>query len=188
MAINIDRYTVESKNLIGKILPFFLRGNKMARFLTAISSPLDKVNEMFQKWVYNTLIDTATTSQVIVLKWSLKIRLQEYLLKQESEFKFDTYERNKYTTLYEDQSEQSNYSDNKIYMPEDAKDSSIGKEFSQIIIRDKNELTSETNEILIIAPPHNSKISDNLYIKKIRQYIETYLIYNIEYKIVISKN
>ena len=188
MAINIQRYTANSKTLVGQVVPFFLRGQQMLQFLAAICSPLDSVNKAFQTWARNTLIDAATTSQVIVLKWSIKNRLSEYMLDKNAEFEFNTYDRSSYATLYENQSEQQDYPEvKKIYMPENASDTSLGESVDKVIIRNKNEIVSETNEVLIVAPPHNSKISDSQYIKKIMQCIEPYLVYDIEYKITIAK-
>lgn len=189
MAISVQRYTADSKTLIGQIVPFFLRGKQMMQFLAAICSPLDSVNKAFQTWARSTLIDAATTSQVIVLKWSIKNRFSEYLLDENAEFEFNTYNRSDYATLYENQSEQQDYPEvKKIYMSESSTDTSLGDDVEQIIIRNKDELVSETNEVLIVAPKHNSKISDEQYIKKIRQCIEPYLVYDVEYKITISKN
>ena len=160
----------------------------MLQFLAAICSPLDSVNKVFQTWTQNSLIDAATTSQVIVLKWSIKNRLSKYLLDANAEFEFDTYDRSNYTTLYENQSEQQDYPEiKKIYMPENVSDNSLGEDTSKVIIKNKDEIVSETNEVLIIAPPHNSQISNSQYIKKIRQCVEPYFIYKIKYKITIIK-
>lgn len=188
MAVSVTRYTVNSKTLIGQLVPFFLRGKGIIKFLSAICSPLDDVNKMFQSWAHSTLIDAATTSQVIVLKWSLKNKLNTYLKNADDEFEFDTYDRSNYATLYENQSEQLDYPEVKnIYMPENTKDT-LKEDVEQVIIRDKDEIVSESNEVLIIAPPHNSTIGDSQYLQKIRQCIEPYIIYDVEYKIVISKN
>lgn len=188
MAINVQRYTADSKTLIGQIVPFFLHGKRMLRFLAAICSPLDSVNKTFRVWARSTLIEAATTSQVIVLKWSIKNKLSEYLLDINAEFEFNTYSRSDYATLYENQSEQQDYPEiKKIYMPENAADTSLSSDVAQIVIRNKNEIISESNEVLIIAPQHNSRISDEQYMKKIKQCVEPYLVYDVEYKIIISK-
>lgn len=187
MAINVGRYKVSSKTLVGRITPFFLRGNKLTQLLAAICSPLDSVNNAFVKWVRETIINAATTSQVIVLKWSLENRLVKYIKGSGGGFVFDTYAIEGYTTLYEDNAEQLDYPEIKnIYMPEDPNDHSCDT-VDTIVIRDKEEIESEENEIVIIAPPHNEKISDEQYIKKIKQCVEPYLVYDIKYNIVISK-
>lgn len=189
MAINLERYTVNSKTLIGQITPFFLRGKKLLRFLASTCAPLDSVNNAFLTWAHNTLVGAVTTSQVIILKWSIKNRLKNYLLNDNDEFVFSTYERSNYTTLYENQSEQQDYPEVKqIYMPEDVNDSSVSDESVKIVVRNREEIASESNEVMIIAPPHNLKISDDEYKRKIRQCVEPYLVYNIEYKIAILKN
>lgn len=189
MAVSVQRYVVESKTLVGQLVPFFLRGKRVLQFMAAICSPLDDVNNVFQTWAHDTLIDAATTSQVIVLKWVLKNKLIKYMANADDEFAFDTYDRSNYATLYENQSEQLDYPEVKnIYMPESSGDTTVGDDVERVIIRDKTEIVSESNEVSIMAPPHNLKISDEQYIKKIKQCIESCLVYDIEYKIVISKS
>jgi hypothetical protein len=189
MAISVERYTVSSKTLVGQLVPFFLRGKKVLQFLAAISAPLDSVNSVFQKWCRDTLIDAATTSQIIVLKWSMKEKLKQYFTDENASFQFDTYGRTEYTTVYEDQSEQLLHSEaTNIYMPEDVSDDSITDENAKVVIRDRIELSDEDNDLTIIAPVHNSKISDDEYIRKIKQCFEPYLAYDMEYTISINKN
>lgn len=189
MAINVDRYTASSKTLIGELVPFFLRGKKLLQFLSAICSPLDSVNKTFSKWCRATLVDAATTSQIIVLKWSMKEKLKQYFFDENDNFQFDTYGRTDYTTVYENQSEQELHSEaTNIYMPEDVSDTSITDEVAKVIIRDRKELMSESNDLTIIAPAHNFKISDEEYIRKIKQCFEPYLAYDMEYTIAINKS
>lgn len=189
MSVNVQRYTVSSKALVGRLVPFFLRGKKVLQFLAAISAPLDSVNITFRKWCRNTLVDAATTSQIIVLKWSMKEKLGQYFANENDNFQFYTYGRAEYTTVYENQSEQSLHSEaTNIYMPEDTSDDSITDESAKVVIRDKSEISSESNDLTIIAPAHNSKISDDTYIQKIKQCFEPYLAYDMEYTITINKN
>lgn len=189
MAVNVQKYTVNSKTLVGRLVPFFLRGKKVMQFLAAISAPLDSVNSVFRKWCRETLVDAATTSQIIVLKWSMKEKLGQYFADENSNFQFDTYGRTEYTTVYEDQPEQLLHSEAiNIYMPEDVSDASITDESAKVIIRDKSELSAESNDLTIIAPAHNSKISDDAYIRKIKQCFEPYLAYDMEYTITINKD
>lgn len=188
MTVSVQRYEVNSKTLVGRLVPFFLRGRRMLLFLSAVSSPLDSVNRPFLTWARNTIIDAATTSQVIVMKWMLKSKLQGYFKDSKDEFEFDTYDRSNYATLYENQAEQLDHPEiKKIYMPENASET-LGEGIEQVIIRDRGEITSESNEIRIIAPPHNSKISDAQYEQKIRQCVEPYIIYDVEYQISIIKD
>lgn len=187
MAVSVERYTVSSKTLIGRITPFFLRGGRLVKFLAAICSPLDSLNKAFQSWAYNALVDAATTSQAIVLKWSLKCKLSQYFLNKDDEFEIDTYDRSNYATFYEDEAEYSGVEVKQIYMPEDINDK-LKDNIDTVILRDRGELDSESNEVLIVAPPHNIKITKDQYLRKIKQHVETYLVYDVEYRIVISKN
>lgn len=189
MAINVKKYSVSSASLVGELIPFFMRGRRVLRFLTAICSPLDSVNAEFQKWCKSTLIDAAATSQIIVLKWSMKEKLKDYFIDANASFQFNTYGRSDYTTVYENQSEQNLHSSGtNIYMPENTSDNSIADESSKVVIRNQSELKSESNDLTIVAPAHNSKISDEEYIMKIKQCIEPYLAYDMEYTISINKD
>lgn len=190
MTINVDRYSADSKTLVCELTPFFLRGKKLLRILAAICAPLDTVNQAFQKWAMNTIVEAATTSQIIVLKWSMKNMLQQYFENENDEFVFYTYGRSDYTTVYETQAEQLFHQGaKKIYMPEDAKDDFVSYKDNRVVIRNREELKNESNDLFIVAPAHNHKISDESYAQKIRQCIEPYLAYdNIEYQITIKNN
>lgn len=186
MAIDLSRYTAKSETLISRLIPLFLRGNKMFKFLSAICSPIDKANENFQSWAKDMLIDAATTSQIIVLKWSLKAKLSKYFENEEDVFYINTYGRTNYTTVYENQTEQNLHPEaDNIYMPEDTTDTSVAEDV-QVVIRDKEEISSESNDLTVVAPVHNSSITDEQYIQKIKQCIEPYLAYDMEYQVVIN--
>lgn len=190
MAVNVSKYKATSKILVGKLTPFFVSGNKVLRFLSAICHPLDTVNTAFLSWAKDTLIDAATTSQVIVMEWSMNQKLGKYFANDDDSFHINTWGRSDYTTVYEDQVEQEKYAGAKdIYMPEQLSDTSVsdaGKE--EVVIRNREEITEEGTDIVITAPKHNSSISDDDYTKKIRQCFEPYLAYDMDYTIHINKN
>lgn len=189
MAVNVDRYSISSSTLIGQIMPFFIHGKRIMHFMAAICSPLDRVNKAFKDWAAKTLVDAATTSQVIVLKWSLKNKLSDYITDENSTFVFFTEGRSNYTTLCEDQHEQSNLTSIKqIYMPESVDDNSLGDDVDKVVLRNREEISDESNVITIVAPQHNSKVTDDEYIQKVKQCVEPYLAYGVDYKIVISSN
>lgn len=187
--IDVSRYEASSKTLVGELMPFFLRGKKLMQFMSAICSPLDSVNKAYRSWCRNTLIEAATTAQIITLKWSMKERLKQYFANENDGFQFTTNGRSDYTTVYESQSEQILHTEAvNIYMPEDTSDDSVTTEENKVIIRDKEEISSEDTDLIIVAPAHNDNIDDDTYIKKIKQCFEPYLAYDMEYKIVISKS
>lgn len=188
MAVNVDRYTVSSKTLVGQVVPFFLRGRRILRFLAAVCTPLDSVNKSFCEWARDTLVDAAMTSQVVVMKWGLKCKLGKYMLNSADDFYFDTYDRSNYATLYENNAEQDGAPEVKqIYMSENEGEK-LGENVARVLIRDRDEITGEGNEILIAAPPHNGRVTDEEYERLIKQCLEKYLVYDVEYKIIISKN
>lgn len=186
MAISVKKYKVQSKILVGMLVPFFLRGKRFLRFLMAISLPLDKVNEDFCDWVRGTIVDAVTTSQIIVLKWSMKTKLQKYFRDSNDNFQITTYGRTSYVTAYEDNDEQSLHPEaTNIYMPEDTSDASVSSE-EQVVIYNREELQDEDNDITIVAPEHNSNITDEEYERKIKQCIDPYLAYDMKYQISIN--
>lgn len=183
MAVNTDKYIIESKTLVGELMPYFLRGKKFMLFMTAISSPLDSINKAFREWCRDAIISAVTTSQVIVLKWSMKERLKQYFQNENDDFSFLTPVQSDYITVYENQAEQTAHTDAKAYMPEDTSDSTITDESALAIVRDRGELTLESNELTIVAPIHNSKITDDEYVKIIKQCFEPYLVSSIKYQV-----
>lgn len=187
--INVSRYEANSKTLVGELMPFFLRGKKIMQAMSAICSPLDSVNKMYRDWCKYTLVEAVTTAQVITLKWSMKERLKQYFANENDGFQFTTDGRSDYTTVYESQTEQNLHSEAvNIYMPEDISGDDTIADENKVIIRDKEELSSENTDLIIVAPAHNDSIDDDTYIKKIKQCFEPYLAYDMEYKITINKS
>ena len=186
MAVNVDRYKASCKSLIAQITPHFLRGKKIMRLLAAICSPMDETNEQFVNWASSTVVDAVTTSQIIVLKWSMRTKLSQYFKDSDEFFEIDTYGRSSYTTAYETQSEQDQHAEAvKVYMPEYTTDNL--QEAEVVVINDREELKDESNDLTIVAPAHNGTISAEEYRNKIRRCIEPYLAYSMEYIILIKE-
>lgn len=189
MAINVERYKASSKTLLGKITPFFLRGKNLMRFLSAIVSPIDSVNEKFREWCKWTIVDAVTTSQIIVLKWSMKTKLERYILNKDSYFDIQTYGRTSYTTLYQDISEELLHPEADVPVSPENPFDGLPMGAEPLVLQNRDELKDESNDITVVAPAFNSKaISETEYIRKIKQCIQPYLAYDIPYIITISDN
>lgn len=192
MAVSVSAYKATSKVLVGKLVPFFVAGDKVLKFLSAIAKPLDTVNTAFLSWAKDTLIDAATTSQVIVLEWSMTQKLQKYFVDSAQSVSINTWGRSDYTTIVEDETERSNSTTQTwlkdIYSPETQSDSKIPSSAEQIIVRDKWEITNEGTDIIVRLPKQKSSLSDEAYIKKAKQCIEPYLAYEMDYTIKINNS
>lgn len=186
MAINVDKYKVNSNKLVGMLLPYFLHGKKVMKFLMAIASPLDDDITVFRDWVRQRIIDVVTTSQPIVLKWSLDIRLSRYFKNSNDHFDIIPYGYAHYLTIYEDQTEFANTEDAHIWwLPDDVDDTSVSDKTQEIVIMEQGEVKRESDNFTVIAPPQNSKISRKEYLRRIRQVVEFYLTYKTTYKVYI---
>lgn len=187
MAINVDKYKVDSNKLVGMLLPYFLHGKKVMKFLMAIASPLDDDITVFRNWIKQQIIDVVTTSQPIVLKWSLDIRLSRYFKNNNDHFDIIPYGYAHYLTIYEDQAEFASTEDAYVWwLPDSTDDNAITDKTQEIVIMDQGEVKRESDNFTIIAPPQNSKISREEYLRRIRQVVEFYLTYKTTYKVYIK--
>lgn len=188
MAINVDKYKANSNKLIGMLLPFFLHGKKVMKFLMAIASPLDDDITVFRNWVQQRILDAVTTAQPIVLKWSLDTRLSRYFKNSSDHFNIIPYGYAHYLAIYEDQAEFASTEDAAIWwLPEDTSDDTVIDKTQEIVIMDQGEVKRESDNFTVIAPPQNSKISRKEYIRRIRQVVEFYLTYKTTYKVYIRE-
>lgn len=189
MAIDVSKYKAESSKLIGMLLPYFLHGKRIMKFLAAIASPIDGDNVVFRNWVGEKIIDAVTTAQPIVLKWSLDARLNRYFKNANEHFWIIPYGFAHYLTIYEDEQEFQTTEEAAIWwLPEEDDDVSVTDKTQEIIVRDIGEVKRENDNFTVIAPPQNSRISEKEYVKRIRQVVEYYLTYKATYKVYIRKD
>lgn len=189
MAINTDKYKVRSNILVRMLTPFFLKGLKVLEFLSGISYPLDELNVAYRKWVAERIVDAVTTFQPIVLKWSLNTRFRQYFKDKNDSFDIIPYTYKHYLTIYEDQDEFVSLEDPSIlWGPEDTTE--INDKITNdnaLIIMDQREVKKETDSFVVVAPPINVLIADKDYRMKVKQVIEYYRVYQVEYDIYYRK-
>lgn len=189
MAINTDKYKVSSNVLVRMLTPFFLKGIKVLKFLSGIAYPLDELNIAFRNWVAEKIVDAVTTFQPIVLEWSLNIRFRKYFKNKGDSFEIIPYTYNHYLTIYDDQNEFNSLENPAIFWcPEDEteKNDKITDD-NALIIMDQREVKRESDSFVVIAPPINSLIADKDYRMKVKQVIEYYRVYQVEYNIFYRK-
>ena len=189
MAVDVRKYNIESSSLIAMLLPFFVRGKKVVRFLSAIAAPLDDDNKNFVDWVVQRIIDSVTTSQPIVLRWSLDNRFGRYFKSSSDHFDIIPYGYAHYLTIFENQDELHDTTDAEdIWLTED-KDEKVSSitDNQKIVILDKNEVKRESDSFTVISPPINNLIDKERYQLEVKQVIERYLVYKTIYKIVVRE-
>lgn len=187
MAVNVHRYEADSNKLVGYLTPFFIRGKKVLQFLSAICSPLNDVNATFTSWAKEMIEDAVTTTQPIILIWSLNERFRKYFNDSNSSFQVRLFGGGT-QYIYETQEELAKYPDtDDIYLPEDINDTVV-TDTLKIVIFNANEDVFDNDDITIIAPSHNTLLGDTEYRRRINQRIKTYLVYDTGYNIAINKD
>lgn len=188
MAIDVSKYKAKSNNLVAMLLPYFLHGNKVLKFLSAIVSPLDDDNHVFSEWAKDKIIDAVTTSQPIVLKWCLDNKLNKWFKNKDEHFRIDLYTYVKSCIIYNDKAEYDSLKEPvTTYLPEDKDENvvSISKEQRGYILED-GEGRQKVDIVSIVAPAHISTISDKQYIQLVKQIVELYRLYEVKYEIKIK--
>lgn len=185
MAVNVHRYEADSNKLVGYLTPFFIRGRKVLQFMSAICSPLNDVNKKFTEWAKGIIEDAVATSQPVVLIWYLNEKFRKYFQDSSDSFQIHTV-TSEVQFVFENQEELSKHTDiADIYMPENIDDTSVDGLKRAVAYDVYNSI--QNNALVIAAPGHNSTIGDNEYVKRIGQCVKKYLVYNLQYSVVINK-
>lgn len=66
-----NRYDIDNAKVIGRVLPFYIRGRKISVFLYAIAYPLVTLHETFKEWALQKKIEASITSQTLTMEWYL---------------------------------------------------------------------------------------------------------------------
>lgn len=84
--IDIDFTNIDNAKLIGRLLPFWVRGRKLSLFLQALLSPLKYTHTKFQRWALEIYIANHITSQKLSLEWYLKFKLKSHFINENDSF------------------------------------------------------------------------------------------------------
>lgn len=190
MAIDVSKYQATSNNLVAKLTPYFLHGNKVLKFLLALAAPLDDDNALFVEWAKDKIIDAVGTSQPIVLKWCLDNKLYKWFKNKQDHFEILLYNYIGSCIIYENKDEATQVGDKAVkeFVPETKDEDvvSIVKD-ERTYIFENGEKKQKVDIVTILAPQHVSTISDDEYVKLIKQIVETYRVYNVKYRIKIKR-
>lgn len=76
------RYKLFSDNLINMRTPSFLRGRKHILWLQSLVYPLQVINDAFQQFAKDKLLEAKMTSQVMWLEWYLNYKFRQYFINE----------------------------------------------------------------------------------------------------------
>ena len=196
--LNTEHYAISNKKLISRLLPFFTSGKNLFFTLLAGASPLESLHLKWREWALSKMIDAVATSQPVVLMWYLKkvflpymadkneefstmaeeSKYTPYIFENTGEFRYYEYDNNHNWFAFEDDDDVANsFQDNYSLM-----DSSwlYSVNFEEAVSAGSDKLT-------IYAPKQINSLSNEAYIRAIRQSVEKYIVYdNFEYNIVIK--
>lgn len=84
--INIDFTNIDNAKIIGRTLPFWVRGRKASLLLQALLHPIISVHRSFQAWALERYIECNITAQKMSIEWFLKHKLKSHLYNPEDNF------------------------------------------------------------------------------------------------------
>lgn len=82
-----NRYDIDNAKVIGRVLPFYVRGRKLSVFLYAIAYPLVTLHETFKKWALQKKIEASVTSQTLTMEWYLTYLFKKRFEDENASFK-----------------------------------------------------------------------------------------------------
>lgn len=188
MAVDVHQFKADSSLLVSMLTPFFLKGKKVLGFLSAIAYPLNDVNLTFCNWARDRIIDAVTTTQPVILKWSLDMRFRKYFKDSNDRFDIIPYGYAHYTVIYETQYEMANDETAElVWMTEDTSETTEMTDDERMYVMDIDEVPRENDNFTIIAPPVNSLIDEREYVKRIKQVVRGYQVYKTSYVVYVKK-
>lgn len=74
------RYNLPTDKIINRLVPHYLSGRNYILFLQSLVAPLKTLNESFEKFANEKLIEARMTSQVIYFEWYLNHKFSQYFV------------------------------------------------------------------------------------------------------------
>lgn len=194
--LGTDKYAIDNKKLLSRLMPFFVRGRKLFGVLLASISPIESVHQAWREWALARIIESVATSQPIVMRWHLKKMLSPYMANSEDEFEIVYSGATYYIIIFEDETEQvsrKNISNYWVFEDEQDEQDMTGRKIDGVDInhiiytRDMGETGTDDldAQLTIVAPSHISSVSDSNYKRFVKQCVEKYLVYEMDYEIKV---
>lgn len=186
--LNTNRYAIDNRKLVGRLMPFFTNGRKLMSFILACLHPLESTHLEWRNRAFYRLAEAMATSQPIVLRWYLTKVFQPYFVDKSKVFTTSMSEPEQYIYVFEnDMDEQANgaglqkwwtYEDG-YDMASVARQNIEGELAGWMYVIDETEFDSDESATLnVYAPQQINSLDNDTYINLIRQQIEKYLVYD----------
>lgn len=180
------KYDIDNKRVVTRVLPFFVRGRWIVRFLVAIASPLISIHMLFKAWGLRRLIEASITSQPKSLTWYLNYIFREKFADPEDSFVIITDNSERGTVIWY-LNEQIYHEEYSPYLLEDENEENT-EELRKMVTEDFDEADLSLADIQIIAPQINETEDYTYedYVNAIRVQVDKYIVCSVNYDVKID--
>ena len=175
-----NRYDIDNAKVIGRILPFFIRGRKLSMFLYAIAYPLVTLHESFKEWALQKKMEASVTSQTLTMEWYLTYLFKDKFEDETASFKItDSIDNPENIAYFTTERVEDYWNTAPVYDSEESSET--------MVISNTGEFQDQDG-VIIIAPKivEISSYSTDDYIKDICKTVDTYITNFKKYQIVIK--
>lgn len=180
------KYDIDNKRVITRVLPFFVRGKWVVKFLLAISSPLLTLHSSFKAWGLRKLIEASITSQPMSLVWYLNYIFREKFKNEDDTFVIITDNAEKGTVIWY-LNEQIYHEEYSPFLFEDGEEENPD-DLLKMVTENFDEVNLSIADIVIVAPQINEtdKYKYEDYLNAIRYNVDKYIVCSVNYDIEID--
>ena len=181
------KYNIDNKRVITRVLPFFVRGRWIVRFLVSIASPLVSVHSIFKAWGLRRLVEASITSQPMSLTWYLNYIFREKFANPEDSFKIITDNAERGTVIWY-LNEQIYHEEYSPYLFEDENEENLD-DLKKMVTEDFEEADLSLADIQIIAPQisETEEYTYEDYMNAIRYHVDKYIVCSVNYDVKIKE-
>lgn len=181
--INVDFLNIDNGKLLGRLLPFWSRGKRMALFLLSILNPLVPLHNKFKAWALEHYIVAHITTQRQSIEWYLNYKLRSHFADKNKSFQVICGVGKPENIIFRDHELYNIYT----YTAPNFYGDEKGIDVHEMIVYYKDEVIEATVMTNIYAPKIIETISYDMddYIKDIHSYIHKFMTNFKKYNIII---
>lgn len=180
--INVDFLRVDNAKLVGRILPFYLRGRRIALFILACLSPLVSCHKRFMSWALENWIAVHITCQKKSIIWYLNYKFKQYYANPNDSFHIEFGIIGKHNLLFRNVDyHQILEWTGPIYFNEES------NQIDEMVIYGKDEVVERTGVAYITVPRavYTNSFSEQRYFNEINNVLHKYMINFRKYNIIM---
>lgn len=181
--INVNFLNIDNGKLLGRLLPFWLRGKRITLFLLAILSPLISLHNKFKGWALEHYIVAHITAQRKSIEWYLNYKLKSHFLEPDKRFQVFCGVDKPENIIFRN----SEFHNIEAYTAPIYYNDEEDKGNHEMITYYKDEVVEATGAASIYAPKIIETISYDMtdYIKDIHSYLDKFITNFRKYNIII---